>query len=179
MSKTQSGRLGTARHSAQPPERRRAASTQAEGKRPGPRAHAAERWARAVVRIICSDSDPKTLAGWGRELGVSRGALRTWCRAAHIQPRRALDFARVLRAVVISQGHALDLTNLLDVVDDRTLIRLLKRGDVSELKDRKSPPSTTDFITNQRFVREDLAMSAVLRLLIDEKSSSRSRKSSE
>jgi hypothetical protein len=132
------------------------------------RAHAAERWARAVVRIIRSNSDPKTLAGWGRTIGVSRGALRAWCQAAHIQPRRALDFARVLRAVVISQGQAFDLTNLLDVVDDRTVVRLLKRGGVLELEHSNSPPLPAEFISNQLFVRDDLALSAVLRLLSEQ-----------
>ena len=167
MSKTQSRRLRTGRHKAQLPQRRRR-RTQADRNGSAFRAHAAERWARAVIRIIRSDSDPKTLAGWGRTLGASRGALRAWCRAAHVQPRRALDFTRVLRAVVISQGKTFDLTNLLDVVDDRTLIRLLKRGGVLELKDQKSPPSPTEFISNQIFVQEDLAISAVLRLLIDQ-----------
>src|SRR2546426_12318855 len=120
MSKTHSRSLGT--------QRRRGASRNAEGKRAGFRAHAAERWAQAVLGIIRADADPRTLAGWGRTIGTSRGALRAWCRAAHIQPRRALDFARLLRAVVISQGKHLDLMNLLDGVDDRTLIGLLKRG---------------------------------------------------
>lgn len=163
MSKTQSRNLRTRRHQAQLPERRGASRT-AEGKRTGFRAHAADRWARAVLGIIRSDADPRTLAGWGRTIGTSRGALRAWCRAAHIQPRHALDFARVLRAVVISQGKHLDLMNLLDVVDDRTLIRLLKRGAVLELKDRRSPPTAAEFISKQTFVRNDLATSAVLRL---------------
>jgi len=60
--------------------------------------------------------------------------------------------------------------NLLDVVDDRTLIRLLKRGAVLELKDRRSPPTAAEFISKQIFVRNDLATSAVLRLFNNEKS---------
>jgi hypothetical protein len=149
---------------------RRGASTKVEGKRADFRAHAAERWAQAVLGVIRSDADPRTLAGWGRTIGTSPGALRAWCRAAHIQPRRALDFARVLRAVVISQGEHLDLMNQLDVVDDRTLIRLLKRGGVLELKNRTSPPAPAEFISNQIFVRNAPAISAVLRLFNDEKS---------
>jgi hypothetical protein len=117
------------------------------------------------MKIIGSSSDPKTLAGWGRTIGASRSALRAWCRAAHIQPRRALDFARLLRAVVISQGKTFDLSNLLDVVDDRTTIRLLKRGGVQALKDRTHPPSPAEFVSDQMFVRDDLARSAMLRLL--------------
>jgi hypothetical protein len=168
MSKTRSRNLGTRRHQAQLPARR-AASRTAEGKPARFRAHAADRWAQAVLGIIPSDADPRTLAGWGRTIGTSRGALRAWCRAAHIQPRRALDFARVLRSVVISQGKHLDLMNLLDVIDDRTLIRLLKRGGVLELKDRRSPPTVAEFISKQTFVRNDLATAAVLRLFNNEK----------
>jgi hypothetical protein len=119
------------------------------------------------------------LEGWGRTLGASRGSLRAWCRAAHIQPRCALDFARLLRAVVISQGTAFDLTNLLDVVDDRTLVRLLKRGGVLELKDRTSPPSPGEFISNQIFVRQDAALSAVRQFLKGQESSSGEPQSSE
>src|SRR5207248_5351434 len=65
-----------------------------------PRAHAAARWAHAVVATVESPEDLRTLKAWGRHIGASPGTLKNWCRIAGLSPRRSLLFARLLRAVV-------------------------------------------------------------------------------
>jgi hypothetical protein len=95
-------------------------------------AHAAERWSRAVLAVLESPSDPRTLDAWSRIAGAATSTLRTWCIAAHCKPKASLDLARVLRAVQIANREGeWDPTNLLDVTDSRTLARLLVRAGVS------------------------------------------------
>ena len=62
--------------------------------------HAIRRWVGIVVPVIDSPRDPKTVADWACWVGVSRGALRGWCRTAGLQAGRSLSLARMLRVVV-------------------------------------------------------------------------------
>jgi hypothetical protein len=123
--------------------------------------YAADRWADAVMRVVSGPNDPRNLSQWGRIAGAARGTLRGWCRAAHVGARASLDFARVLRAIVLSQGGRLDWHNLLDVVDGRTLDRLLTRGGVGDLKWRTGCPAPAAFIGAQRFIVNEVAVASV------------------
>ena len=96
--------------------------------------HASSRWADAVVRIISSQSDPKTISEWGHLINVSGGALRNWCRTAGLEPKKSLDFGRVLRAVMRHKASSVLPQDLLDVSDLRTLSRLLTLGDMRAQK---------------------------------------------
>jgi hypothetical protein len=113
--------------------------------------HSADRLAMAIVIATSSPTDLRTRSAWGQRVGVSRGALRAWCTAAHVQARSCLDFLRVLRAVVLSEPRAWDLFSTLDVVDERSLIRLLDRGGVRELSRSEKAPTIDEFMTVQRF----------------------------
>src|SRR4029078_5150868 len=93
--------------------------------------HAAARLARAVVRAIDAPRDPKTLAAWGRAAAAAPGTLANWCRTAGLGPRAPLALARVLRAVLWRKMHGRRPEDLLDVVDRRTLVGLLKLGSPS------------------------------------------------
>jgi ActR/RegA family two-component response regulator len=93
-----------------------------------PQAHASSRWAQAVGRIVEAPRDPKTIEEWGRLLGVSAGALKNWCRTAGLSPKRSLDLGRLLRAVVRYHRSGIRPEDSLDVVDRRTLKRLLSVG---------------------------------------------------
>lgn len=88
-------------------------------------AHAATRWATIVAPIVTSADDVRTTDAWTRRVGVSLGTLKSWCRAAHLTPRRSLIFARLLRAVLLRQTHGLRLEETLNVVDRRTFAKLL------------------------------------------------------
>lgn len=128
-------------------------------------AHSAERWARAVVLFLPSERDATNLSDWGHVIGASRGALRAWCRAAHVSARDSLRFARLLRAVVQSQQRVCDLWNLLDVVDERTLTRLLINAGVAAVMKVEPRPDVATFLAQQRLIRSDLLLAALSQYL--------------
>lgn len=141
------------------------------GKRTRPRtgltavSHSAERVANAIVLATNSPIDLRTLNAWGQHVGISRGALRVWCKAAGVSARECLDFLRVLRAVIVSETQPWDLLSILDVVDARSLAQLLARGGVRELGRAKQPPTVAEFLARQRFLRDDRLVDAVARRL--------------
>lgn len=132
-----------------------------------PRAYAAERWARAVVAVIDSPDDPRTLEAWARVAAAGRGTLRSWCRAAHVPAKASLDFARLLRAVVRSQDTGWDPQNTLDIVDDRTLKRLFQRGGLLDVKPRALAPTCEAFLAGQRLIGHEAALREVAALLAE------------
>lgn len=114
--------------------------------------HAAGRWARAIVPIIDCPGDPKTIALWARWIAVSPGALRSWCRTAGVPARRSLIFGRLIRAVHLSEGGRHKPENVLDVVDRRTLLAMLRFSGLDETADF---PATIDrFLAVQTLVRD-------------------------
>lgn len=127
-------------------------------------AHAAARWARCVVRIIDSPKDPRTLSGWSRWIIASEGALRNWCLAAKIPPRRSLVFARMLRVVCRSEGGRHAPRNLLDVVDPRTLDGLLRYAGFED--EHTFPHDIADFLARQRLVVDPDMISEVRKALV-------------
>jgi hypothetical protein len=121
--------------------------------------HSADRLAKAIVMATRCPSDPRTLAAWGQQVGVSRGALRVWCKAAGVSARSCLDFLRLLRAVVLADTQAWDLLSILDVVDQRSLLKLLDRGGVCELC-REKPPTVGEFLIIQHFLEDRRVLQA-------------------
>ena len=127
--------------------------------------HAADRLAKAIVMATNSPSDPRTLAVWGQTAGVSRGALRVWCAAARLPARSCLDFVRILRAVILARTQPWDLFSTLDIVDRRSLVRLLDRGGVRELSNSAKPPTVDEFMRIQRFLTNPEVIEAVSKRL--------------
>jgi DNA-binding response OmpR family regulator len=124
----------------------------------GDGSHALARWADVVVRAIRSPKDLTTLDEWGRSVGVSKGGLRNWCYTARLSPRHSLQFMRLLRAVIRRQGSSLAAEDLLDIVDRRTLAKLLKRagGTATDL-----PESVVQFLDRQQLIQSAKAMDAL------------------
>jgi hypothetical protein len=122
--------------------------------------HAAMRWAKVVVAAIDSEFDPRTLAAWGKTVGVSSGALRTWCRTAHTSPRTSLYFCRMLRAVALAELRGWEPENILDVVDERTLRKLLEQAGIGAKN--SEVPTVAGFVRRQRFVSNPSNIVAVL-----------------
>lgn len=115
--------------------------------------HTAARWARAVTSVTAEVEDPHTLRLWARAAGASGSTLRSLCRAAHTSAKDSLDFARLLRAVVVGQSlDDWDLANLLNVSDSRTLMRLIARGGLHEAVRRRRPPAPVEFLDTQDLV---------------------------
>lgn len=126
-------------------------------------AHAAARWARVLVPIIDSPKDPRTISGWCRLAFVSPSALRNWCRMAGVSPRRSLVFARLLRAVLLGQGGRHKPENLLDIVDRRTLLGLLRLAGLNPQHD--FPRDVDAFLQRQALIRDPDALSEIRRAL--------------
>lgn len=123
--------------------------------------HAANRLADAIISATHAPTDPRTLSAWGQQVGASRGTLRVWCRAAHTPARACLDFLRILRAVQLSQNQVWDLFSLLDVIDERSVGRLLDRGAVRHFLGHGSAPSVDEFLAMQRFIESTDVLRAV------------------
>jgi hypothetical protein len=131
------------------------------------KAYGAERWAEAMVRAVSYAGDLKNIRAWACAIGTSKSTLTTWCKAGHARTKPSLDLARLLRAIRLAADLGWDLPNLLDVVDDRTLLRLLKRGHVEYLRTTLFAPSVHSFLEEQTFIRDTTALAALSRHLRD------------
>lgn len=128
-------------------------------------AHAAARWARALAPVITSTKDPRTVSGWSRLAFVSPGALRNWCRTAGVSARRSLVFGRLLRAAFLSQGGRHRPEDLLDVVDRRTYLGLLKFAGLDP--EQPFPASPEEFLQQQMLVRDADRLTEIRRALAE------------
>ena len=128
-------------------------------------AHAAARWARALAPVITSAKDPRTVSGWSRLTFVSPGALRNWCRTAGVSARKSLVFARLLRVAFLSQGGRHRPEDLLDVVDRRTLVGLLRFAGIDP--ERPFPKSPEEFLQQQMLVRDPDRLFEIRRALAE------------
>ena len=115
--------------------------------------HALTRWARAVLSAVASQVDPRTIELWSRQVGISKGALKTWCLTAGFSPKRSLNLARILRGLIRQQdGYRLE--DSLDIVDRRTLSGLLARAGVATGKAADLQGDIGLFLDRQTFVRD-------------------------
>lgn len=97
------------------------------------RNYAVERWAAMVDSVLGAVDDPRTLVEWGRLCGLSASSIKVRCRTAGLRPKTALDFCRLLRIVVSDEPGTRDRRTLgqLDIIDERTIRRLLRRVGIS------------------------------------------------
>lgn len=122
------------------------------------RPHSLQRWAKVIVKTIDLPGDPRTLSDWGRAIGVSVGGLRNWCACAGIKSKQSLMFARLLRAVVRQRQTCASPEELLDIVDRRTVVKVLvAAGGVA----RRLPLSEDEFLDRQTFVSDRRAIETV------------------
>jgi ActR/RegA family two-component response regulator len=112
-------------------------------------AHSLKRWATVVVRAVGAPTDPRTLQEWGRAVGASPGAIRNWCRTARLSARRSLLLTRVLRAVVRQHDTMAPPEDLLNIVDRRTLVKLIA---ASGGHHGRLPASTSEFLQRQHLI---------------------------
>lgn len=128
----------------------------------GFRAHAATRWAAAVIRVIDSSIDPKTLDAWGHLVGMSKSSIRNCCTMAGVSARHSLNFARLLRAVVAAGSQGWRPRQLLDVIDHRTLSVMLAEGGLEEAG---PPPPIERFFQLQTLISDPACLDEVRNLL--------------
>jgi CheY-like chemotaxis protein len=123
---------------------------------------AVDRWADVVTRSIDAPADPRTLSDLGHLVGVSVGTFRNWCRTARLSSRRSLLFARMLRAVIRQPTDLAAPEDLLNVVDRRTLAKLLHAS--GGTSDRL--PSIAEFFERQALISDERAVSGIRRALV-------------
>jgi hypothetical protein len=125
--------------------------------------HSLRRWAIPVVKIVEAEADPRTLAEWAKCAGVSVGTLRNWCGTAGILPRPSLLFGRVLRATLRHSSALSSPEELLNIVDRRTLRKVLKAssGDGCSL-----PKDVETFFERQQFVTNPLAIAEIRKAML-------------
>jgi hypothetical protein len=131
-----------------------------------PKSYATERWANAVVKVVTSPEDTRTIEHWGRLVGASRATLATWCRSARVSPRRSLQLARLLRALSVTHGNLNELQDAMDIVEPRTMKRLLGRAGVLD-GSASTQAGTRDFLRHQSLVPQQKAL-AVLESVLDD-----------
>jgi hypothetical protein len=126
---------------------------------PESRAYGAQRVARAMVRALGVDEDPRTLALWSRAAGASVRSLQYWCLAAGVRPAACRDLTRLLRLVVGLRYRSWDPYNGLDS-DPRTVRRLLSAGALPPR--RHAPrPGVDAFLDTQGLVRSSEVLQAL------------------
>ncbi len=124
--------------------------------------YAAQRWVQAVRKVLIAGEDPRTMHAWAHLVGASPASLATWCRAARVSPRRGLELARLLRALALTNGRLSELQEVLDIVEPRTLLRMMARSGLGSLVSTTARLSLVDFLDHQTLVQSKYAL-AVLR----------------
>jgi len=124
-------------------------------------AHAGARWAKAVIGIVNSQRDSRTVSEWGDAIGAGESTLRNWCRTAGVSPKRSLSLARLLRALYLSRSRQWLPEQLLNVVDRRTLNRLLEQGGV----EGTTPPTIDGFLRKQTLIADEMAVNELRKAL--------------
>jgi hypothetical protein len=123
----------------------------------------AERWASLIWLATTMTDDPRVLAAWARAAYVSPATLRMRCYAAGVPPKKSLDLARVLRALVRASQLGCLPADLLDARDPRTLRALWQAAKLPT--GSQGANTLEEFLEAQRFVRAPLPLRALAVLL--------------
>lgn len=103
--------------------------------------------------------DIRTIDEWGYAIGMSRGTIKCRCANAGVTARDSLAFARLLRAVMQHADGRWNPRDLLDILDPRTLRRLLDRAHIDPATERA--PSVDQFLQQQTLVTPQPLMAAL------------------
>jgi hypothetical protein len=121
-------------------------------------------WVELVMAVVDSEGDIPTLGAWAVLAGKSVGSLRLHCYAIHQAPRRALLFARLLRAVVSARGRPWDIGEWLHAADPRTLTKAAQLGGIPGTA--VSAPTVTAFLAGQRLLAAECRALDAVRVAI-------------
>jgi hypothetical protein len=133
-------------------------------------------WVELVLAVVQADGDIPTLGAWASLAGKSVGSLRLHCYAIHQAPRRALLFARLLRAVSFARGGRWDLGEWLHAADPRTLTKAAQLGGIPETA--VVAPTVVTFLAHQRLLPAECRALDAVRLALDGHSTGLPRSSS-
>jgi len=96
-------------------------------------------------------------------VAASAGVIRAWCSLADVRPKQSLDLARLLRLVVRNQLHCAE--DCLEIVDPRTMTRLLRMGGIPLARRSRRPLSVGEFLDRQTFVQSESCLRALRTVL--------------
>lgn len=111
--------------------------------------HATERWVFAILAVAKAPRDVRNLNEWSTRCGCSLSILKNICSTVGLKSRPSLDFARLLRVVIDKTGTTPEWHEELEVLDPRTLRRLLARAGLTVTS---SVPSVREFLRSQQLV---------------------------
>lgn len=131
--------------------------------------YACARWAAAVLTVIEAPEDPTTMVKWSRLVGASVSTLGTWCRSARVSPRRSLEFGRMWRALRLTDGVLAELLDVMDIVEPRTLQRMMRRcGMVGNLNSSTARITPTEFLQMQTVILNPKAIDALFHVIAED-----------
>lgn len=109
---------------------------------PCPRAlhTAVERWAACVTAVAMAPLDLATLDPWGAHIHLSRATLCNRCRIVGASPKDSLSFGRLSRALRHGDPLRWCPEDLLDVMDLRTIRKLVDRAGLTPYVHGGRPP---------------------------------------
>ena len=120
------------------------------------------RWTTIVIPVATGAPDIPTIVEWAHVTGHSRATLKQWCINAGAGTSDSLDFARALRLTIRYAGSICDWFNELAIVDNRTLLRFLRRSGFDK---NSTVPLVDVFLQTQRYVGSPALLTAVRRQL--------------
>lgn len=120
-------------------------------------------WSRLVILVVMADGDTTTISEWAALSAISTTSLRQRCYVAGVGPRRSLRFARLLRAIRLSQGVPWVAADWLKVADIRTLRAILRWARLPLTS--SSTPSLSAFLATQVLIESGPGLVAISRRL--------------
>ena len=93
-------------------------------------------------------SDFKNGAALAKAVSVSYSLLRRWCKAANVDGRQFIHFARFFRVVWLAPRLGHRIADLVDIVNPSVLSRDLETAGIQE-----RPISVKAYCVNQRFLQ--------------------------
>lgn len=116
-----------------------------------------------LIGLLTVPTDVHSIEGLCRvaRVGVAAPTFRRWCKDEGLSPGHALAFARLLRALECVRKHGASPNEWIDV-DQRTFRSLLRRGNITELFERRVP-TLREFVDRQAFVENPVVLDLVRR----------------
>lgn len=123
------------------------------------------RLARLIALALDSPEPPRTLAEWGRAVGVARGTLRTWCHLIRVHPHEVLYLMRGLWALENAARLGVLPNELLGYLDSRSVREFAARGGLRS--DDWQTMTLVQFCLEQQFCRNNSLIAELVRILSD------------
>jgi len=103
------------------------------------------RWAAAVALIVDAADDPGSIDGWTTLVRVGKSSIKNYCKSAGAPAGDSLGFGRLVQAVHLGSPRNWRPEDVMQVMDERTLTSLLRRGGILAHRHADRPPLVSLF----------------------------------